>query len=323
MRQLTIFNIIFLTFFSPLYAYDLSHMIDTNVSQPETNATHLQIEKPRKKSKRLYKKFENFFSDYDDDWVENMMTFTADVMVPDEMILATKEILNNRLDKKYGSTDEHIPKIIATDAYNWLLTSAYYQFQDVSRITDEVWDEECEAGDFQYDIEKEPKKPILDLKADDKDARGVTKNGIVLPVNRNFPNAFYPYASKPDGCSAEGLHDVYEDMNRIFNDDKWIEKACNEHDRCYYTEGTTSKKCNAQFIIDATDACHNISGTDTVFFMGVRNTLCGMKALTVSAIANACSEKYFKEAQKKQKAYNQWIIRYEKAYHKARNSLER
>ena len=52
--------------------------------------------------------------------------------------------------------------------------------------------------------------------------------------------------------------------------------------------------------------------------MGVRNTLCGMKALTVSSVANACSEKYFKEAQKKQKAYNQWVIRYEKAYNRAK-----
>lgn len=318
MKRLYIYTIFCLTFFTHLYAYDLSYMIDTNISQQDTNATDSQMLKPRKRSKSLYKKFENFFSDYDDSWIENMFTYSADIMIPDEMMLATKEILNNRLDKKYGSTKEHFPKIISTDAYNWFLTSTYYQFQDVSRITDEVWDEECEAGNFKYDFSIEPNKPILDLKADDNDSRGVTKNGIVLPYNPNFPDALYPYASRPNGCSAEGLHDVYEDLNRVFNDDKWIEEACNEHDRCYYIEGTTSKECNAQFIVDATDACHNITGRDTVFFMGVRNTLCGMKALAVSSIANACSEIYFAEAQKKQKAYNKWVIRYEKAYYKAK-----
>jgi len=319
-KRLQIYIIFCLTFFTHLYAYDLSHMVDTNISQEDTNATNVQIQKPRKVSRSLYKKFEDIFSDYDDSWVENMFTFSADIMVPDEMILSTKEVLNSRLDQKYGSTKEHIPKIMGTDAYNWLLTSAYYQFQDISRLTDELWNEECEAGNFIYDSSIEPKKPNLELKADDKNARGVTKNGIVLPINLNFPHAFYPYAARPDGCSAEGLHDVYEEINRVFNDDKWIEKACDTHDKCYYTEDTTSKECNEQFILDATEACHNISGKDTVIFMGTRNTLCGIKALAVAAIANACSEKYFKEAQKKQKAYNQWVKRYEKAYLKAKQN---
>lgn len=318
MKKLQIYIFICLLCTAHLYAYDLSHMVDTNLSKQDTNATKVQLERPRKRSKSLYKKFENFFSDYDDDLAENIFTYSMDIMMPDEMMLATKEIVNNRLDKKFGSTKEHIPKIMGVDAYNWFLTSSYYQFQDVSRITHELWDEECEAGDFLYDKNKEPKTPLLDLKEGDKNARGVTPNGIVLPINDNFPDAFYPYASSPNGCSAEGLHDVYEDLNRIFNDDKWIKEACDTHDRCYYTEGSTSKECNAQFIIDATDACHNISAKETVFFMGVRNTLCGMKALTVSSVANACSEKYFKEAQKKQKAYNQWVIRYEKAYNRAK-----
>lgn len=318
MKQLYVCTIIFLTFFTTLHAYDLSHLVDTNLSEQDTNTTKLQ--KPRKQSKRIYKKIENFFSDYDDDLVENLIIYSADIMMPDEMILATKEILNNRLDKKYGSKKKDIPKTIGVDAYNWFLTSTYYQFQDITRITHEVWDEECEAGNFIYDISKEPTNPKLDLKVDDKDARGITKNGVVLPINPNFPDALYPYASRPNGCSAEGLQDIYEDLNRVFNDDKWIKEACNAHDRCYYTEGTTSKECNAQFIIDATDACQNISGEDTVYLLGVRNTLCGMKALAVSTVANACSEKYFKEAQKKQKTYNQWVDRYEKAYNEANAS---
>lgn len=323
MKKLQTYIFICLLCTAHLYAYDLSHMVDTNLSKQDTNATEVQLERPRKRSKSLYKKFENFFSDYDDDLAENLFTYSMDIMIPDEMMLATKEIVNNRLDKKYGSTKEHFPKIMGVDAYNWFLTSTYYQFQDVTRITHELWDEECDPDNFKYDTGKEPKVPLLDLKAEDKDARGVTKNGIVLPINPNFPDALYPYASRPNGCSAEGLHDVYEDLNRVFNDDKWIREACDEHDRCYYTEGTSSKECNAKFIIDATDACHNITGKDTLSYMGVRNTLCGLKALTVSTVANACAEKYFKQAQKKQKAYNQWIKRYEKAYLKAKASLKR
>ena len=55
--------------------------------------------------------------------------------------------------------------------------------------------------------------------------------------------------------------------------------------------------------------------------MGTRNAICGMKALTISSAANACAEKYFVAAQRKQKAYNQWVIRYEKAFIKAKRKM--
>ena len=319
MKQLNIFTVIFFTFFSHLYAYDLSHMIDKNISQQDVNTTNRQMEKPRKRSKNLYKKFENFFSDYDDTWVENMFTYTADIMMPDEMIIATRDIMNNRLDKKFGSSKQDIPNILGTDAYSWLLTTGYYQFQDISRITDELWeDDACDPGSFTYDINKEPKEPLLDLKASDKNARGVTQNGIVLPINQNFPEALYPYAVKPNGCSAEGLQDVYDLANDFSDDEPWLKKACDNHDKCYFTEGTSSKDCNAQFIVEAVDACNHISNTDTLLFMGMKNAFCGFKGLTVSSAANACADKYFAEAQRKQKAYNQWVKRYEEAYLKAK-----
>ena len=310
--------IIFLIFFSNLYAYDLSNKIDLPLSQQETNTTNISTERPKKVSESFYKKFENFFSDYNDNWVENMFTYTADMMMPDEMMMATKEVIKNRIDKKFDSSIEHLPKILGNDAYNFLLITTYYHMQDMSRITDELWEEDaCDPDTFEYNISKEPKEPLLHLKANHKDARGVTENGIVLPINLNFPDAFYPYAAKPDGCSAEGLQDVYNDANKFFDDDRWIKEACNAHDRCYFTQGSTSKECNAQFIVDAVDSCNNISGLQTVLFMGSRNAVGGIKALSVTTVANACAEKYFLQSQKKQKAYNQWVSRYEQAYSRA------
>ncbi|MBT8348742.1 MAG: hypothetical protein HKP62_04765 [Sulfurovum sp.] len=318
MKSLNLYIIIFLTFFSSLYAYDLSYMIDTNISDQDTNTSNIPVEIPRKRSKSFYKKFEDFFSDYDDNLPENIFIYSIDMMIPDENMLATKKVINNRIDEKFDSQTEHIPKILANDAYNMLLSTIYYHMQDISRITDETWEEEvCDPDTFKYNADKDPKKPLLDLKENDEEARGVTKNGIVLPFNSNFPDAFYPYAARPDGCSAEGLQDVYDLANEFFNDDKWLKEACNEHDKCYYTLGTTSKKCNNEFMMKTVDSCNNISGTETVVFMGTRNAICGMKALTISTAANACAEKYFAEAQRKQKAYHQWIISYEKAFNSA------
>lgn len=319
MKQLNMYTIIFLTFFSNLYAYDLSDMLDTNVSNKETNTIKIHTTKKRKVSKSIYQKFENLFSDYDGTRIEDMFTYSADIIIPDEIMLATKDIINNRVDKGFDSKTKHLPKELGNDAYNIMLTTAYYHFQDISRITEELWDEEaCDPDTFTYKISKEPKEPLLNLKANDENAKGVTKNGVILPVNNNFPDAFYPYASRPDGCSAEGLQYVYDLANTFSNDDEWLREACNEHDRCYFTEGTTSKECNAQFIVEAIDSCNDISGRDTLLFMGGKNAFCGFKGLTVSAAANACSEKYFTHAQRKQRAYNQWVMRYEKEYNRAK-----
>jgi hypothetical protein len=317
-------TIIFLTFFSHLYAYDytIPNTQDKNISYEEYNITNKDTLEPIKNSKSLYRKFKDLFSDYDGDWVEDIATYPIDIMMPDEAIQATEDIIDNRNHQEFSSQAEQIPKQMGNDAYNMVLTTAYYHFQDISRITNEIWeDDACDPDTFEYNTSKDPQQPLLYLKANDENARGVTKNGIVLPVNPNFPDAFYPYASRPDGCSAEGLQDVYDLANDFSNDDEWLEEACNAHDRCYYTEGTSSKECNQKFIVEAVDSCNNISNLDTVFFMGMKNAFCGFKGLTVSSAANACAEKYFAEAQRKQKAYNQWVANYEKAYIKAKRTM--
>ncbi len=317
-------SIIFLAFFSYLYAYDhtISSTQDRNISHEEDNTVNKDTLTQIKNSKSLYRKFKELFSDYDGTLIEDVVTYPIDIMMPDEVIQATEDIIDNRNRQEFSSQLEQIPKQMGNDAYSMILTTAYYHFQDISRITSEIWeDDACDPDSFEYNASKDPKEPLLSLKANDNMARGVTKKGIVLPFNPNFPTAFYPYASRPDGCSAEGLQDVYDLANDFSNDDEWLEEACNAHDRCYYTEGTSSKECNEKFIVEAVDSCNNISNLDTVFFIGMKNTFCGFKGLTVSSAANACAERYFAEAQRKQKAYNQWVIKYEKAYIKAKREM--
>lgn len=105
-------------------------------------------------------------------------------------------------------------------------------------------------------------------------------------------------ACEPDSFeyNAEGLQDVYDLANDFSDDEPWLREVCNNHDRCYFTEGTSSKECNAQCIVEAVDSCNHISGLDILLFMGTKNAFCGFKGLTVSAAANACAEKYFAEA---------------------------
>lgn len=317
MKQLKLFTIFFFTFFSFLYAYDLSGIQESNLSCEINSTVRTPIPKKIKNSETNYEKLERKLSEYRGTWFKDMMIYSADIFVPDEMTRAIKDVMENRQDEGFGDQAEKVAKIIANDSYNVALTTAYYYMQDMARITERVWkDEACNPGHFEYDKSIEPQEPLLDLNECDPIARGITKNGVVLPFNKNFPNALYPYAAKPDGCSAEGLQDLYDQSNDISDDEEWLGKVCNTHDQCYYTEGTTAKECNSKFMVDVVDACNNISAIDTVTYLGMKNTFCGMKGFWVATGANACARRYFEHAQKKQRAYNQWIQRYEKAYKK-------
>jgi hypothetical protein len=322
MKQFKLFSILFFIFFSTLYAYDLSDIQDTNVTCQINRTTEIPIPKKRKNTETKYEKMERKLSEYRGTWFKDMMIYSADMFIPDEMVRAVKDVMENRQDEGFGDKTEKVPQILANDSYNTVLTTAYYYMQDMARITERMWkDEACKPEHFEYDMAKEPKEILLDLSECDARARGVTEEGIVLPLNENFPTALYPYASKPDGCSAEGLQDLYDQSNDIFNDDKWLTEACNLHDQCYYTEGTTAKECNSQFIVKMVDSCNNIKVKDTVQYLGIKNTVCGMKGLLVATGANACARRYFEHAQKKQRAYNQWVQRYEKRYREVEQQL--
>lgn len=309
MKILKLSLILYFTFFTMILAEEHNNTVnDLEVITVRT----LEIKKSKKSS---YDRFEELFSDYDGTWMEDMFIYSADIFMPDEMMRATKDVIKNRRDKGHSSHAEVYPKSLGNDAYNMFLTTMYYYIQDIYQITGQVWsDEVCTPDTFIYDEDKEPKKVFLELKATDKDSRGVTENNIVLPVNDNFPNAFYPYAKKPDGCTTDGLEDLYKQSNKISDDDQWLTEACNEHDRCYSTIGTTSQECNSEFIVNAIDACNAISAENTVLSMGSKNAFCGFKGFAISTGANYCAKKYFDKVQRQQKIYMEWVERYEKAY---------
>ena len=288
---------------------------DTNISLKTIHVVESDIVMPKKKKESSFKKFERLFSDYEGTFVEDMFIYSVDIMMPDEIMQAAKDVIQNREDKSYSDRTKEFPKTFSNDAYNVFLTTTYYYIQDISRITQKIWNKAiCSPDTFKYQKSKEPKQVFLALKMNDEDARGVTRQGIVLPINHNFPDAQYPYASKPNGCSTEELEYAYDLSNTFSNDDKWLNKACDEHDKCYYTEGSSYKECNAKFIVNTIDSCDDITGRNTLLFMGTKNAFCGIKALAVSTGANSCAEKYFEKAQRRQKEYNAWVSRYEKAY---------
>lgn len=315
MKQFKLFTILFFTFFSTLCAYDLSGIQDLNNTCQINRTTEIPIPKKTKTSETKYEKLERKLSEYRGTWFKDMMVYSADMFIPDEMVRAVKDVMANRQEKGFSDQTARVSQTLANDSYNTVLTTAFYYMQDMARMSERIWkDEACNPGHFDYDNSIEPKEPILDLSECDSIARGATENGVVLPLNVNFPNALYPYASKPDGCSAEGLQDLYDQSNDLLNADQWLKEACNIHDKCYYTEGTTAKECNSKFIVKIVDACNEIKAKETVQYLGMKNAICGMKGLFVATGANACAKRYFEHAQKKQKAYNQWVHRYEKAY---------
>jgi len=304
---------------SLLFSYDLSLKTDTALACDIHKSKPLEMPKKLKKPESNYDKLQRHLSEYEGTMIKDMFVYSVDMFMPDEMIHAAKNMLTNRQELGFDNKTEKIAQTIMSDSVNTALATTYYYMHDITHISERIWKNlACNPEFFEYDENIEPQKPLLELQECDALARGVTRNGIVLPFNKNFPNAFYPYAVKPDGCSAEWLQNLYDQSNNISNDDTWLSKACNTHDRCYYTEGTTAKECNSEFIVKVLDACNAIEVKDTLGYMGMKNAFCSMKSFSVATGATACARRYFANAQKKQKAYNVWVKRYEEAYTKVK-----
>ncbi|MDQ7046992.1 MAG: hypothetical protein Q9M39_05015 [Sulfurovum sp.] len=243
MKLLKLLVVLFFTTSLNLYAYDLSGLQNKSLICEVNQTLKIPLPKKRKHSETRYEKLERKLSEYRGTWFNDMMLYSVDIFIPDEMMRAVKDVMQNREKVRFGNQVEKVPKTLMNDSYNVALTTAYYYMQDIARISERLWkNKACTPDHFEYDIAKEPAAPFLDLSECDPMSIGVTKNGIVLPKNENFPSALYPYASKPDGCSAEGLQDLYDQSNDILNNAKWLKKVCNRHDQCYYTEGTTIKE---------------------------------------------------------------------------------
>lgn len=143
-------------------------------------------------------------------------------------------------------------------------------------------------------------------------------NSEEIPYNPKFPKAKYPYAQAPDGCSGltnpKRVRDTWGPVN--------FKPTCNEHDRCYYTLGSNWESCNEQFRIGLLKACKDGLTTKTETPLGTisisgekdpRFPACVSIATSYYAAVQAgVSFNVFKDAQKLQREYEQYVASIEK-----------
>ena len=125
-----------------------------------------------------------------------------------------------------------------------------------------------------------------------------TKDIDCNEVPKEFRNAQHPYAKKPDGCSGinspKEVRDTWGPVN--------FTKACNEHDKCYYTEGSKAKDCNSEFLTNLLVACAQAKIKDRK----VRAACTVLATSYAAGVEAGVKMGMFEEAQKLQHAYNQW-----------------
>jgi hypothetical protein len=140
-----------------------------------------------------------------------------------------------------------------------------------------------------------------------------------IPNNPDFPNAQYPYAQAPDGCSGwqntRQVRDTWGSVN--------FTEACNNHDRCYYTRGSNWNTCNERFYSDLRAACERdlrvwvppVTVRGVVITPGFHTP---PEPASLSACYTVASGYYagvqagvlldvFNEAQDKQRRYEAWV----------------
>ncbi|PHJ59017.1 hypothetical protein VF14_13715 [Nostoc linckia z18] len=92
-----------------------------------------------------------------------------------------------------------------------------------------------------------------------------SKDGYNLPCWREYLDSgegnetlpSYPYAKRPNGCSIPGGRPgEYDNFGSLGYDFSFTE-VCNNHDRCYYTIGTTEAQCNTAFTEGLFRVCHD------------------------------------------------------------------
>ena len=140
-----------------------------------------------------------------------------------------------------------------------------------------------------------------------------------IPYNSDFPNAQYPYAQAPDGCSGlQSTREVRDTWGPVdFTD------ACNNHDRCFYTLGSNWNTCNTRFLKDLNEACRSdlriwvppVTVGGVVITPGFYTP---PEPTTLLSCFNITSIYYggvqagvllgvFNDAQNKQRRYEQWV----------------
>ncbi|MBD2679749.1 MULTISPECIES: hypothetical protein [Nostoc] len=136
-------------------------------------------------------------------------------------------------------------------------------------------------------------------------------NSYKLPYNSDFPKAYYPYAQRPDGCSLPweepGLHDKFQFGSYEAN----FRPACYEHDKCFYTIGSSFDECSRNFYAATRAACEKAAGESpvTTFFSGgISVATCYTWATsTFGAVWSDGGWTAFRAAQNMQHRYMAWV----------------
>ncbi|MGK5092044.1 RHS repeat-associated core domain-containing protein [Deltaproteobacteria bacterium TL4] len=151
---------------------------------------------------------------------------------------------------------------------------------------------------------------------------GTTSNGIHIPYSEDFPCAKYPYGQFPNGCSGwtstEQVRDHWGPVN--------FTGACDNHDRCFYTIGSTAEGCNKKFARDLENACDSDLEVDVYdpIFGNYQGTIDGklnplypeclsIAATYASVVATVAgpNSHIFSDAQQCQSQYESYVRDYE------------
>lgn len=148
---------------------------------------------------------------------------------------------------------------------------------------------------------------VMDLRA---------RESCVVPYDDRWPDAQFPYAQAPDGCT--------------FTPDEWTAPlsgltvdfgpACDAHDRCYYTCGAGFTSCNRDFRNKMKEQCTNdLKSVDTLLgeapnpFFGEERTICqGLADTYYAGVETGASGipqlgDFFDNAQDVQCEYDRWV----------------
>lgn len=97
--------------------------------------------------------------------------------------------------------------------------------------------------------------PILRALQDEIVRRGISSEDVNEVMRTRFPQSAFPYYESPNGCSTDiSGYRLPLRWNNAFR------AACNNHDICYSTPGSSKNDCDRQFLAEMTRVCNSDSG---------------------------------------------------------------
>lgn len=154
-------------------------------------------------------------------------------------------------------------------------------------------------------------------------------NGIALPCWDDYLSTnglesseslpYYPYAKRPNGCSIPGSTPGTNDAINIAGITISFTDICHEHDRCYYTLGTTPWQCNAVFHQRLRSRCaaefagQPLNGFDVLTGGTARQevlVLCNIEAAIMASAVIGVQDSRHHRAQERQRDYLERVERF-------------